>query len=223
MFTGLIQDVGTVLRVEKRGRNLLLGIRTGLDLEEVALGDSICINGFCQTVVKKEGDAFFVEVSPETVSVTTAAELRPGQKVNLEPALRLSDRLGGHLVAGHVDETGVIGSIDEGSDFVVISIKAGPEMLKYCILKGSIAVEGVSLTINKVLADRFEVGIIPHTLKMTTLGDKGPGDRVNLEADLIGRYVGMFVSNLIGNDTSDAKVEGQKIDATFLAKHGFLK
>lgn len=223
MFTGLIQDIGTVLRIEKRGRNLLLGIRSGMNLEEVALGNSICVSGFCQTVVKKEGNAFFVEVSPETVSVTTAGQLQPGQKVNLEPALQLSDRLGGHLVAGHVDGTGIIESINEGTDFVVISIKAGPEILKYCIHKGSIAIDGVSLTVNRVLEGSLEVGIIPHTLKMTTLGDLAPGDKVNLEADLIGKYVGMFVSRMVGNGAVDLEKDGQKIDTTFLAKHGFLK
>ena len=223
MFTGLIQDIGTVTRVERRGQNVLLGVRTGLDLKEAALGDSISIEGFCQTVVRIEKDVFWVEVSPETLACTTAGNLRPGLRVNLEPALRLSDRLGGHLVAGHVDGLGTLSAIDTGNDFTVIAIKAGPEILRYCVEKGSIAVDGISLTVNRVHSDRFEIGIIPHTLKQTTLDSKGIGDPVNLECDIIGKYVERFVTTMTGQGPKVGETQREKIDPTFLAKHGFLK
>lgn len=223
MFTGLIQDVGTVVQAQRRGENLLLGVRTRMDLAQVALGDSICIEGYCQTVVRIDGDAFFVEVSPETLSRTTAGDLRPGLRVNIEPALRLTDRLGGHMVAGHVDGVGIVESMTSGSEFWVIAIKAEPAVLRYCVEKGSIAVDGISLTVNKVLDDRFEVGIIPHTLSATTLGKKKAGARVNLETDLIGKYVERFVSAMLTKSTETSETQREKIDPAFLAKHGFLK
>ena len=220
MFTGLIQDVGTVARVEKRGRNLLLTVHTALDLKSVALGDSIAVDGYCQTVVSISGDTFSMEISPETQDRTTAGDLRPGHRVNVEPALRLSDRLGGHLVAGHVDGVGTISRIEPGDDFWIIGITAGPEVMRYCIEKGSITVQGISLTINKVTANGFELGIIPHTIKSTTLGDKKVGDRINLEADMIGKYVERFVTGTAGNPSENKE---EKISFPFLEKHGFLK
>jgi riboflavin synthase len=223
MFTGLIQDVGTVVRIDKRGQNLLLGVRTKLDLTQVALGDSIAVDGYCQTVVKIEADVFYMEVSPETVARTTAKDLSSGQRVNVEPALRLSDRLGGHLVAGHVDGIGTIMAIAPGTDFWVISITTTPQILRYCIEKGSIAVDGISLTVNRVGTEDFDIGIIPHTLAQTTLGSKKVNAQVNLEPDLIGKYVERFVLNLAGPGSQTAESQDKKIDPTFLAKHGFLK
>ena len=223
MFTGLIQDVGTVARLEKRGQNTLLGVRTGMDLSRVAVGDSVNIDGYCQTVVKMEGDVFFVEVSPETLARTTAGELQSGRRVNNEPALRLSDRLGGHLVTGHVDGTGVLEAVEKSPDFRIIAIKADGNILRYCVEKGSIAVDGISLTINRVMTDRFEAGIIPHTLNSTTIGLKKQGDKVNIETDLIGKYVERFLSGKGAGGSKAGENEGDKIDAAFLAKHGFLK
>lgn len=223
MFTGLIQDIGTVTKVEKRGRNTLMGVRTKMDLEQVALGDSIAIDGYCQTVVKLEKDVFFVEIGPETMERTTARSLAPGRKVNLEPALRLSDRLGGHMMSGHVDGVGTIDYMDAGPEFWLIGIKTPPRILKYCVEKGSIAVDGISLTINQVTPDGFEIGIIPHTLKNTTLSGKKPKDQVNLEVDIMGKYVEKFVLAMAGKGADGTGNADDKIDLGFLAKHGFLK
>jgi riboflavin synthase len=220
MFTGLIQDVGSVARIEKSGENTRLVIRTKMDLKQVALGDSISVEGYCQTVVHISNDLFAVEVSPETLERTTAGSLRVGARVNLEPALRLSDRLGGHLVSGHIDGVGTIKGIDAGKKFHAIQIEAPESILRYCIEKGSVAVDGISLTINKVDSTSLTVGIIPHTADQTTLIAKSVGDRVNLECDLIGKYVERFLSASMGKTTEN---QGEKIDQGFLAKHGFLK
>lgn len=220
MFTGLIQDVGTVTRLTKKGKNTLLSVRTAINLSQVVVGDSIAIDGYCQTVVAIAGNVFTAEVSPETMARTTASTLSAGDKVNLEPALRLSDRLGGHLVSGHVDGVGTIEEIQGQDDFVIITVSAPPELIAYCIEKGSVAVDGVSLTINAVGEKYFQLGVIPHTLKATTLALKEAGDKVNIENDMIGKYVARFLS---GFGVKPADHPDEKIDAAFLAKHGFLK
>jgi len=144
-------------------------------------------------------------------------------EVNIEPALRLSDRLGGHLVAGHVDGVGTLKEMEAGPEFWVLTIQAPPEIIRYCIEKGSVAVNGVSLTVNKVTGATFQLGIIPHTLQSTTLHKLKPGDKVNLETDMIGKYVEKFVRSMTGQGDPEGQEPGEKIDATILAKHGFLK
>ena len=218
MFTGLIEDVGIVSQVDRTGVNLLLQVRTGLPVAEIHIGDSININGFCQTVVRIEGSLFIVEVSPETQAVTTVSDLKSGDRVNLERALSFGGRLGGHLVLGHVDGVGRITRLTDERTFKVIQIEAPESIIRYCIPKGSVAVDGISLTLNDVLDNKISVGIIPHTLSKTNLKEKKVGDKVNIEADLIGKYVERFLRT-----TGAIKgMNSTSVDLDLLAKTGFL-
>jgi riboflavin synthase len=188
MFTGLVQDVGTVERVLP-GPMTTLWIRTALGAADFTLGESISVSGACLTVVERDGDEFRVDAAPETLRRTTLGELRSGSRVNLERALRLSDRLGGHLVLGHVD--GVLPLLSKGHEggSVVLEIALTPELAPLFIEKGSVTLDGVSLTVNTVGPDRFSVQLIPETQARTTLADRAVGERYNVEADVIGKYV----------------------------------
>ena len=178
MFTGIVQAMGTIVRLDP------LEIEAGgLDLSDMAVGDSICVQGVCLTVTRLTGRGFTTDLSAETRRVTTGLE-RPGA-VNLEKSLALGERLGGHLVAGHVDGVGEVLAFSEG----VLKVRAPRELARYIARKGSITVDGVSLTVNRADADAFEVQLIPHTLEVTTFGRLTAGSRVNLEVDLIARYV----------------------------------
>jgi riboflavin synthase len=189
MFSGIIADVGTITRAENREGGVCLVIAAGaLDLSDVKLGDSIAVNGVCLTAVKIEGKAFTVDVSRETLDCTVGLD-QQGARVNLEKALRLSDRLGGHLVSGHVDGVGeVVAFTDLGESWKLV-VRAPPAQAKYIAVKGSITINGVSLTINQVSVSEFSVNLIPHTLLMTNLNNLRAGSRVNLEVDMIARYV----------------------------------
>lgn len=188
MFTGLIQDIGQIERLSPGGMTDVW-IRTALGAHAFTLGESIAVEGACLTVVERAGDVFRVQAAPETLRRTTLGGLRPGSRVNLERALALGDRLGGHLVSGHVDAVSeVLETRTEGGSWVV-AFRLPPELAPFFIEKGSVAVDGISLTVNEVLADRFRVQLIPETQARTTLKDKGVGARVNLEADMIGKYV----------------------------------
>jgi riboflavin synthase len=188
MFTGLVQDVGTITRMS-RGGMMDVWIRTALPVADLARGESIAIDGACLTVVETRGDEFRVQASAETLRRTTLGEVRPGAPVNLERALRLSDRLGGHLVLGHVDAVGSVVDRRPEGGALLVAFSLPAALAPYFIEKGSVAVDGVSLTVNELRADRFAVALIPETQERTTLGRKTPGQRVNLEADLIGKYV----------------------------------
>ncbi|MBN1204628.1 MAG: riboflavin synthase [Myxococcaceae bacterium] len=193
MFTGLIQDMGAVERVVPGGMTDLW-IRTALGVGSFALGESIAVDGACLTVVERGGDTFKVQAAPETLRRTTLGELRPGSRVNLERALALGERLGGHLVTGHVDAVSeVLETRTEGGSWVM-AFRLPPELAPCFIEKGSVAVDGISLTVNAVLADRFTVQLIPETQARTTLRAKGVGSRVNLEGDMIGKYVARLFS-----------------------------
>ncbi len=190
MFTGIIEATGRVARAEPRGGDLRFSIAApGLELSDVAVGDSIAVSGCCLTVVAIDDHALAFDVSNETLSLTTLGDLREGDKVNLEKALRLSDRLGGHLVSGHVDGVGTIAAIESDARSQRWDIKAPRELMRYVAAKGSVCVDGVSLTVNAVADEVFEVNLIPHTVAVTTFGDRRVGDRVNLEIDLLARYV----------------------------------
>jgi riboflavin synthase len=190
MFTGIIQATGQVARSEPRGGDWRISIAaTGFEASAVALGDSIAVSGCCLTVVAREGDTLTFDVSNETLSLTTLGSLRAGDAVNLEKALRLSDRLGGHLVSGHVDGLGSLIAMDADARSLRWRIEAPTALRRYIAAKGSVCVEGVSLTVNAVDAATFEVNLIPHTVAHTTLRDRRIGDRVNLEIDLLARYV----------------------------------
>lgn len=193
MFTGIIAAVGQVQRIQPLDDGIKLSIGTnGLDLSDVAIGDSIACNGVCLTVVARGADHFDVDVSRETLNCTVG--LDGTNRVNLEKALRLADRLGGHLVSGHVDGVGEVVALTPLGESHELRIRAPHELAKYIARKGSVAVNGVSLTTNRVDGDTFSINLIPHTMQATTFRDLSPGSRVNLEVDLIARYVERMLS-----------------------------
>jgi riboflavin synthase len=196
MFTGLVEDTGAIVSAEVRSDALVLGVRPHrIALAELAVGESVCHDGTCLTVTSIDPDlgAYYVLAGGETLARTTLGALRVGRRVNLERALRVGDRLGGHWVTGHIDGTGeLIARTDLGAN-LVLGIRAAPALLRYIVEKGSIAAAGVSLTVNTVDAGGFSVAIIPHTRDHTTLGDLAPGDRVNLEVDILAKHVEKLV------------------------------
>ncbi|RFC39012.1 MAG: riboflavin synthase alpha chain [Candidatus Nitrotoga sp. CP45] len=189
MFSGIIADVGIIERAEDRDGGLSLSIAThALGMEDVQLGDSIAVNGVCLTVVKIDGNRFSVNVSRETLNCTVGLEVQGG-RVNLEKALRLADRLGGHLVSGHVDGVGEVVEFTDLDESWKLSVRVPQSLAKYIAVKGSITINGVSLTVNQVEGEVFSVNLIPYTLEVTTLNELRAGDKVNVEIDLIARYV----------------------------------
>ena len=190
MFTGLVEDVGTVVRADRRSDALVIVVRpAAMPIGEMGLGESISHDGVCLTVTEVGRDAYQVLAGAETLARTTLGDVRVGTKLNLERALAAGDRLGGHLVAGHVDGVGEITSRRDLGANIVYTVRAGRDLLKYVVEKGSIAIDGISLTVNAVREDAFDVAIIPHTAVKTTITDKQVGRRVNLEVDVIGKYV----------------------------------
>jgi len=190
MFTGIIQGVGTVLGIEPRGGDVSMTFDTGdVTLDEVELGGSIAVNGVCLTAVQRESHRFTADVSRETLSLTTLGECAPGSRVNLEKALQAGQSLGGHYVTGHVDGVGRVTARHDDARSVRVEFEVPPELARYVARKGSVCVDGVSLTVNGVTGDRFDVNLVPHTLAMTILDGYQPGTRVNLEVDIIARYL----------------------------------
>ena len=190
MFTGIIQDLGRVVSRESRGVDARVTIGTQrLDLAKVAIGDSICVQGVCLTVTSLTGNAFTADVSHETLSVTTLGELQTNSPVNLEPSLRAGDPLGGHLVSGHVDGVARVTALAKDGDSLRMTFDVPRDLARYIARKGSVAIDGVSLTVNEVAGTTFGVNLIPHTQAVTTLGRLQAGARVNLEVDPIARYV----------------------------------
>ena len=190
MFTGIVQDIGRVESREPRGGDERLIITTDkMDLSRVAIGDSICVQGVCLTVAELQGKSFAADASRETLSLTTLGELAPGSVVNLEPALRAGDPLGGHLVSGHVDGVAHVAALSSDARSVRVSFKVPHALARYIARKGSVTIDGVSLTTNEVDGDTFGVNLIPHTQSVTTLARLEVGTRVNLEVDQIARYV----------------------------------
>lgn len=190
MFTGIVQAVGRLAATEPLGGDVRLHIDTaGLGLDDVALGDSIAVAGVCLTAIAVEGSTFAADVSVETLTHTTLGRLNPGDPVNLEKALRLSDRLGGHLVSGHVDGVGHVVSVTPDARSQRWVFEAPAALARYIAAKGSICIDGTSLTVNEVDGPRFGVNLIPHTVEHTSFAQRRPGDAVNLEVDLVARYV----------------------------------
>ncbi len=189
MFTGIIEELGRVVDVREEG----LTVRAAKVLEDAAQGDSICINGVCLTLTAISGSTFSVDTVPETRRRTNLGDLRPGDPVNLERALRPSDRMGGHFVQGHVEGTGRVKSVSEDGPALLIRVSAGPELMRYIVAKGFIAIDGASLTVVDRDDAGFSVTIIPLTQEWTTLGRSQPGDRVNLETDILAKYVEQLI------------------------------
>ena len=211
MFTGIIEEIGSVKALRRESGSARLTISASTVLGSTALGDSICVNGVCLTVVDMGRSEFSADVANETLKVTDLGELKDGQKVNLERALQLSARIGGHLVTGHVDAVGRIKEKRQEGNSWRVFIEAPETALRYVIKKGSVAVDGISLTVADVDKTGFSIAMIPHTAKLTTLGFKSAGDSVNLETDIIGKYVERLLSG---------RVEGG-LNLEFLKGHGF--
>lgn len=219
MFTGIIQSIGEVAAIEPKGDDTRIRILTNqLDLADVQLGDSIAVNGVCLTIVELPGDGFWADVSGETLSCTTFKSLTVGIKANLEKALTPTTRLGGHLVSGHVDGIGKIVERYNDGRSVRFHIQAPDEMAKYIAEKGSVCVDGISLTVNAVKGAIFELNIVPHTLQETTMGQLKVGTEVNLEVDIIARYLERLI---LGEKAADVKNSGISMD--MLSEHGFVK
>ncbi|EIJ33538.1 riboflavin synthase [Thiothrix nivea] len=220
MFTGIIESIGTVRDMQPKGGDLRLTIATGkLDMGDVALGDSIAVNGVCLTAIEFDSSSFSADVSRETLSLTSLGNLNRGSKVNLEKALTLQTRLGGHLVSGHVDGLGEVISRHDDARSVRFSIRAPDNLAKYIAAKGSITVDGTSLTVNKVDGSSFELNIVPHTLQETIIADYRSGSKVNLEVDVIARYL----ERLLLGEKAAQPTAGSGITEAFLAEHGFMK
>jgi len=221
MFTGIIEGLGTITAIHPSGQGSRFSITSDFDLTGTRIGDSIAVNGACLTAVILQGRRFTVDVSPETLKRTVLGQIKIGEPVNLERALRLSDRLDGHLVAGHVDGIGILRERKTLANAIVITISVPESLSRYMIEKGSVAVDGTSLTINRCDSTSFDVSIIPHTAGLTTIGLKKVGDAVNIETDMIGKFVERFVLN---RDTGNRKTDnpGGGIDMAMLAKSGFI-
>jgi riboflavin synthase len=214
MFTGLVEGVGVIVGLTPMAEGLRLAVKTSFPAAELALGESVAVGGACLTVVVLESPRAVFEVSPETLACTTFPLKKVGDRVNLERALKIGDRLGGHLVTGHVDGVGVVQELRPGPAHVQIKFQLPAALSRYVIDKGSIAVDGVSLTVNVVTGNSFTVNVIPHTAKETTLAALKRGDRVNLETDIIGKYV----ARLLGKEAA----KGEGVTPELLARHGFL-
>jgi len=219
MFTGIIEGLGTICALQQSGEGKKLTIDADFVLEGSKQGDRISVSGACLTAVVINGGRFTVDVSPETSARSTFAQAIIGDRVNIERAVRLSDRLDGHLVSGHIDGVGTIIHRKTKSNAILITIEAPESLTRFMIEKGSVAVDGISLTINGCTQNSFEVGIIPYTSKLTTIGFKSIGTHVNIETDMIGKYVEKFLS---GMQTGDKHSRKSDISMDFLAKAGFL-
>ena len=211
MFTGIVRDMGTIASMEARGGDVRLRVRSeGLPWSDYEVGESICVNGVCLTAVALYDDGFDTDVSTETLNVTALGGLAAGSPVNLEPSLSLGDRLGGHQVSGHVDCVGKVVDSHADARSIRLTIELPKEYSRYIARKGSVTVDGVSLTINEVSGNRFELNIIPHTAEVTVIGQYRVGSTVNIEVDLLARYL----ERLLGKDEDGMSVE-------FLKEHGY--
>lgn len=215
MFTGIIEGFGTITGIHSSGQGRLLSVEADFVLDNTKIGDSISVSGACMTVIVTDSRSFRADVSPETVAKTTFGRAKIGDRVNLERALCLSDRLDGHLVSGHIDGVGAVRDRKTESNAIIVTIEAPESLTRYMIKKGSVAVDGISLTINECSKSHFDVSIIPHTAGLTTIGLKKAGDPVNIETDMIGKYVERFMGE-------KKETEKSGIDMQFLAKTGFL-
>jgi riboflavin synthase len=213
MFTGIIEDVGTITGINRMSGKWEFSVKTNLTPFDIKEGDSISVNGVCLTVVRTGRGTFSADASLETLNKTTLKETKVSQRVNIERAMEAGGRLGGHLVTGHVDAIGTITDIKQAGDSRQFSIEIPIDISRYFVQKGSVAIDGISLTVNEQHGNTFTVNIIPYTASRTTIGEKNLRDRVNIETDIIGRYVESFL----------ARNEQKGIDLGFLSDHGYVK
>ena len=216
MFTGIVEEVGTIAAIRKGAHSAVLTIQARKVLEDIHIGDSIAVNGICLTATTCTDSAFTADVMHETLNRSSLSRLSPGSHVNLERAMAADGRFGGHIVAGHVDGVGTIRSVKRDDNAIWYTFEAGPEILRYVVEKGSVTIDGISLTVARVDETTFAISAIPHTVAITVLGEKKAGDIVNLETDIIGKYVEKL---LRPRETPTAQKSGISLD--FLLKNGF--
>ena len=215
MFTGIIEELGTIRSIRRGAASAVLSIGAEAVLSDLRIGDSVAVNGVCLTATGVDGSGFTADVMHETLQRSSLGALGPGSRVNLERAIAADGRFGGHIVSGHIDGTGTIAERRRDDNAVWYTVSAPPALLRYIVEKGSIAIDGISLTVASVEADRFSVSVIPHTAAVTLLGAKGPGDVVNLETDIIGKYVERLLR------PADTPAARSGISLEFLAENGF--
>lgn len=213
MFTGIIEELGVIRSVRPGAHSSVLTVGAALVLSDLKIGDSVAVNGVCLTATNRDGGSFTADVMHETLNRSTLGALVSGSPVNLERAMPAGGRFGGHIVSGHIDGVGTITSVRRDDIALWYTVQAAPELLRYVVEKGSVAIDGISLTVASVERERFSVSLIPHTASATTLGRKRPGDQVNLEADIIGKYVEKLFQR--------QKETGRGITLDFLTKNGF--
>jgi riboflavin synthase len=213
MFTGIIEDVGVIANINKMAGRWEISLKTALQPATIKEGDSIGVDGVCLTVTKLSGNIFSVDASLETLHITTLKDKRTGQNVNLERAMSAENRFGGHLVTGHIDGVGSIVEKGKEGDSVRLVIEVSPSLTRYIVGKGSVAIDGISLTVNEQRDNIFTVNIIPYTVSQTTIGEKNLRDAINIETDIIGKYVESFLT----------KDKSKSIDMDFLYRHGYVK
>ncbi len=221
MFTGIIEGLGNIAAIRTSGQGSRVAIEADFSLDQTKIGDSISVSGACLTAVKIEDRRFEVDVSPETLKTTIFDQAKIGDRVNLERAMRFSDRIDGHLVSGHIDGTGIVKQREMLGNAIIVTIEVGESLTRYMIAKGSVAVDGISLTINRCDAGGFSISIIPHTSRLTTIGFKKRGDRVNIETDMIGKYVERFLSG-VSQTGRDQSAKRSTVDQAYLIKTGFI-
>ena len=220
MFTGIVEEVGAIKNIKRGQHSAVLTIQAKTVLEETRIGDSIAVNGICLTVTRLFPDGFSADVMHETLNRSSLAGLTAGSVVNLERAMPANGRFGGHIVAGHVDGVGHIANIRRDDTAVWYTVHAGPEILRYVVEKGSIAIDGISLTVNDCGPDFLEVNVIPETWRATTVAEWAPGTRINMETDVIGKYVRHMVAPHLGLASEEAKAG--KLSVEFLRENGFF-
>ena len=218
MFTGIIEEIGIIQKIIKGEKSSVISIKASKILEETILGDSICVNGVCLTVTKMTKDTFEADVMAETLRKSNIGKLSIGSKVNLERALKLEGRFGGHIVSGHIDGVGEIMKLIKEDNAIWVTVKTSKDILKYIVMKGSIAIDGISLTVAYIDNEVFKVSIIPHTGGETTLLHKKNGETVNLECDVIGKYIEKFMRL----KEESGQIKKQLLDETFLRENGFI-
>lgn len=214
MFTGIIEEIGFIKQIQRKPQGGTLAIAASHVLVDSKIGDSIAIDGACLTMTQVDEAGFKADISAETLRRTTLGERKLGDAVNLERPLQLGDRLNGHLVLGHVDDVGTISGWQDEGDSSLMRVSVSSEVMRYVVYKGSVCVDGISLTIASLFDDGFEIALIPHTKAVTTLGSKQIGNRVNIEVDLLGRYIERLLTN--------QSPKSDSIDLSFLAEHGYL-
>ena len=220
MFTGIVEEMGVIRGIRKNRESAVVSVKAAKVLEDLKIGDSVAVNGVCLTVVEFFLGGFGADVMHETLDRSTLGSLKPGSRVNLERAMAADGRFGGHIVAGHVDGRGTVRKIERDDNALWYTIGTGREILRYVVEKGSIAIDGISLTVAKVSEESFQVSVIPHTARKTVLQDRKPGDQVNLETDVIGKYVERFLTFPAETDKKE-NMAGEGITMEMLRKYGF--